>query len=41
MRAWKLALMIPFQSHAGSIEAVAVFPSPGAKASVSIPRWFD
>ncbi len=30
-----------FQSHAGSIEAVAAIPARVRRAPVSIPRWFD
>ena len=31
----------PFQSHAGSIEAVTMSMSTPSTCMVSIPRWFD
>ena len=30
-----------FQSHAGSIEAAAIYGLPPFQIVVSIPRWFD
>ena len=32
---------IPFQSHAGSIEALPIPPGFSNHGEVSIPRWFD
>jgi len=33
--------VLPFQSHAGSIEATKNLPATVHSQSVSIPRWFD
>ena len=40
VRAGDLSQLL-FQSHAGSIEAIAILLSAQALPAVSIPRWFD